>query len=134
MDKTAKIVLHFSVPMELTMAEGTVINETLVPKLIATAKQMLLQRSYDPRIEIIYDSVSKDEVRQDEVPGVQDGQSEVHNDVGTPGREDTDSDKGLQRDEPGPVERNDPSTTGYSRDGSEDRKEEKRGVHVDETV
>lgn len=134
MDKVTKLALHFTIPLELSIPEGTVPDDALKKQLVETAKKMLLRGSYDPRIEIVYDAVSEDKVEQDQVPGVQDGQSEVHNDVGTPERKNTDSNESLQGNEPGAVERNDAGSTGYSRDGSKDRKEEERGVHVDQTV
>jgi hypothetical protein len=136
MDKTIKLWVQFVVPIEITIPEGASkpTEEEFRRRLTEAAKQRLMQGSYDPRIDIVYDVVSEDKSGESKVPGLHDGQSEIRNDVGTVGGKDSDGDKGVQGNEPGPVERNNSSGTSEIGDAGEDRKEDEGRVHKDETV
>jgi hypothetical protein len=135
MKKTIELQVQFTVPIHLTLETdlGVPLETVLIPELIAEAKKLLAKGSYNPKIDIIYEAVSKDENGQDQVPGLLDSERGVHNNVGAAGRKDPDNKETMQGNESGASERNKPGGAGEIGDAGQNRKEDEGRVHKDKT-
>lgn len=134
MEKTFAVT--FVVPVTVNQTGDQPDYEEMTKAVHKTALRKLSEGHYAPvSMEEISETVSEDTPGKDQVPGVHNTGTEIHNEVGTPGKqEDSDLSKNMQGYESGKKERNYSKPTSYSGVESKGGHQEKRGLHVDKTI
>ena len=134
MEKTFAVT--FTIPVTVSQTGDYTNHEEMIDAITKTAVHKISGGHYAPvSMEEINEAVSEDTVGKDQVSGVHDTGTEIHNEMGTVGKqENTDLNKSLQGYESGEKERDVPKSAGYSGIESKGRHQEKRGLHIDQTV